>query len=624
MANNRGEQSNYRLNLVIATFDELLAEHSARIAAMASNGPYREPAAIHGLVTRGDNGSLKCDDRAIQGILNYVQAKYPDEAKKVDLSGQAHELHFPLDTAILRNVKKFAEGCKANGIDLTTYSTRQAITKGVAGFGASARLQVSTDSPTANAQPSTQIADMSPFAFLQGVKYQAETSAHGLRDLVNKCLNSPDPVTLELRGRLGAQAINHVIDTKRFSKEIGYAMVASVVVSGGVAFALDYYAWSAAVRAIALRLGAEHSATKFADVMLSSLTPLAAETIDSLIVKRLLGTFKHEPLLPGSFKEFLDDLKDSLKAGAIAAAGSVPGNALALVEGRWGLTLASALGTNPIATATSGAMVPSEVAKSHAQMAAGVLQQIESGFFPKPQLSVQDGTSDAETLVRHVKSDTHDALKVAPGDGLAINSMGIGSILSLMANAPLDLAVRMGSLDRKVQKIVAIAVNTPTEILSLGTGILTGMYLGGAGALMTTDREKNSRMVELIANKAIERLNGGESQPSIEITKAELDAIQHPKLELSFGLGNGIVGAMNGVVDLLVNLFKPATREEQDHVADLNRTMPGSYIEEIDDDPVIFRDVNTDSELVQAIREDVLNGNKLLSMLEEGRLPASD
>ncbi|AVT06134.1 hypothetical protein C8248_09285, partial [Paracidovorax avenae] len=157
-------------------------------------------------------------------------------------------------------------------------------------------------------------------------------------------------------------------------------------------------------------------------------------------------------------------------------------------------------------------------------------------------------------LADHALADTQGALEAAPGHGLAINSMGIGSVISLLTGfLPFDTMARAHVLPAVVQKIVTIMVNTPTEVLSLGAGILTGNHLGGIGGKLTTDAEKNRRIIELIAHKAVERLGQAQSggAQGIEITEAELQAIEHPSLALTFPAGRTIVNTMNGVADMV-------------------------------------------------------------------------
>ncbi|MFD1840952.1 hypothetical protein [Paracidovorax cattleyae] len=549
----------------------------ARLKEVLSTDQFQHPMALKGAVGRGPDQRLASPDKAIQAVLDYVQAKHPQEAARLDLQG-ATELRLPLEADILLNAWEFSTGCKvreihlADGgteeadIDLSTYAAREAIKKGATAFGEEARLrpvslkdvEPSSDAEDAHLTPAPGLEgnpEKHPFAFLQGVRYRAESDHEGLQTLVNRCLGASDPVTLELRGRMGAQAVNAVLTQKQFTPALGWSMLASLVGSGGLAYALDVVAWGAVMGQVSAALGEDHPATRMTEVLLASLTPLFAETVDSLVIKRLLGTFQNEPLLPESFAEFMDDLKDSAISGTIAAVGSIPNNVAGLTQ-RWAMEPVSMV-TNQIAVSTSGAMVPREVAAAHGEMATGVLERMNEGFFPAPGVAPAAGASEAQArraLADHALADTQGALEAAPGHGLAINSMGIGSVISLLTGfLPFDTMARAHVLPAVVQKIVTIMVNTPTEVLSLGVGILTGNHLGGIGGKLTTDAEKNRRIIELIAHKAVERLGQAQSggTQGIEITEAELRAIEHPSLALTFPAGRTIVNTMNGVADMV-------------------------------------------------------------------------
>lgn len=556
----------------------------AQLKEIVSTDRFTHPMALQGTVGRGPDQRLTSPDKAVQAVLDYVQAKFPEEAARLSLDGTP-ELRLPLEADILLNAWEFSAGCRvrqihlADGgteeasIDLSTYAAREAIKKGAAAFGEQARLRPVSlkDVDPASAVDDSHLAPVPglgsnpenrPFEFLQGVRYRAESSHEGLQALVNRTLSAGDPVTLELRGRMGAQAIQAVLSHKQFTPALGWSMLASMVASGGVAFALDVVAWGAVTKAIASAYGEDHPATQFAEVMLASLTPLFAEGMDSFVIKRLLGTFQHEPLLPESMEEFMDDLKASFVSGTIAAVGSIPNNAVELTQS-WAMQPVS-LVANQIAVSTSGAMVPHEVAEGHGEMASGVLERMNEGFFPAPGVALPADAGETRArraLADHALADTQGALEVAPGHGLSINSMGIGSVISLLTGfLPFDSMSRAHVLRPVVQKIATIMVNTPTEVLSLGTGILTANHLGGLGGRLTTDAEKHRRVIELIAHKAVERLARSQEQesgeaPGIEITEDELRAIEHPSLAVTFPAGRAIVNTMNGVTDLIARCW---------------------------------------------------------------------
>ncbi|MBN3829737.1 hypothetical protein G3O00_40085 [Burkholderia sp. Ac-20384] len=583
------------------------ADYLQRAAALMSKGEYRLPAIFSGDVTRDAAGHVHCTDKAVEAILRFVQARYPEKFAALQLPPDGCRLGLPLDNAIFAKTSAFEHGCKVSGltmedgeqvnadINLTAYSTRQAIKKGVQGFGSDARLKPHTSqaadeaarsdeaiaSPHGGLEPpgDLQLATLGgnrasadtapdvgfhPFQFLQEIHYAVESDHAPLKKLVEDCLNEADSATLELRGRLGAQSINSVINQKAFTKEIGVAMFASLAVSGGLTYALDGVAWKALVAATASAYGKEHAVTRIVRVIADSVTPLIAETVDSLIVKRLLGTFQGERLLPESVDEFLDDLKDSVVSGGIAAVGSIANNAAAL-DRSIGMLPVQAL-TNQVASSTSGAMVPREIANAHDEMAAGVTQKMNEGFFPVPEVNNTPATSVSEAkaaLRTQIKSDTQSTLEAAPGWGMAVNSMGIGSVLSFTAGfLPVDIPARLGLVNDSVQKIASIMVNTPTEILSLGTNILTANHLG-MGSWMTTDTEKDRQMISLIVDKAIQRIRSNDPSRSIHITEAELRAIEHPKLALTQPAGRAIVNVMNHTADFLADGWARMLRQPQ-------------------------------------------------------------
>jgi hypothetical protein len=190
-----------------------------------------------------------------------------------------------------------------------------------------------------------------------------------------------------------------------------------------------------------------------------------------------------------------------------------------------------------------------------------------------------------KALAKVVAGATRPALEVAPGDGLAIHSMGIGALVSQLVFLPIDGLARIGRLDEVVKSIVAIITNTPTEIISTTIGSVTGPRLGGLGKAMTTDAEKDRLVMALIADKAIQRLNAPDANhpdASVEITEAELRAIEHPSLELTFKAGKLITGTMNGAVNLVSSVVgalrgrPPQALGEQVDIAQIRHQMQGT------------------------------------------------
>lgn len=128
---------------------------------------------------------------------------------------------------------------------------------------------------------------------------------------------------------------------------------------------------------------------------------------------------------------------------------------------------------------------------------------------------------------------------------MSVNSMGIGSLLSLVTFLPTyALAKKFESLEIVV-KIVTILVNTPTEILSFGVGILTANGIGAEWIenFLSTDTMKNKQMVRLLIDRTLEQLNDHRKKFR-KITEEEVYKIFHPKMALTYAFGKGIVKLM--------------------------------------------------------------------------------
>ena len=551
---------------------------------------YQTPAAIEGGVERSSDGRLVSKHRVIQAVLDFVETKFPGQLASLPLSEKTH-LSLPLEPDILAKARQFENGCRVRqisvidqdepllvDIDLSAYSARQAIKQGTLAFTPDAALSLNAaESATAQGSDHTAAnhsrplsADPHPFAFLQQVKYTVSSNDPALAALVERALNEHDAATLELRGRLGAHALQRVFTQSHFDWKLGAAMLLSVAGSGGIAYALDMQATARMIDELAKKWGHDDVRTRFVAALAESLVPTPAEIFDSSIVKRIIEKLRGNGLLPESWQDFKDDFKDALIAGLISAVGSLPSNLLQVSKHI--ATLPFNLLTNSVATATAAAMAPLEVAHAEDELAAGVLAQRHAHFFAAPALQLDDDQTQPEalkTLVRDLHSELKGALEATPGINQTINSMGIGQVISLTAGfVPFNALARTGAVSEMVQKIAMIAVNQPTEVLSLATGILTGKHIGGIGSLMTTDTEKNNRIAALILQKAQQRVANKANQRadhSLEISEDELRAIEHPSLELTFKGGRLITQLMNDTVTLFSHTVAKLKGSEPEH-----------------------------------------------------------
>uniref|UniRef100_A0A915MJY9 Uncharacterized protein n=1 Tax=Meloidogyne javanica TaxID=6303 RepID=A0A915MJY9_MELJA len=337
-----------------------------------------------------------------------------------------------------------------------------------------------------------------------------------------------DLIHQEFRGRMGAQIIASVYNAKRLTKDIITAMFWSMGGAGLIAAILDLGVWFGLIKLVLLTKCI--LCAQIIGALLYSLTPLVAETFDSLVIKRLLVTFEGGEFWPDSLDKFIDNLKDAFVAGRIAAAGSIFNNILGMekITERLGVRLlAPSVPSNQIATSTSGAMVPLEFHEWRDHQRAALYKLYDQGFLPKPDINTivvewrekkrnriwhkvtfkhfiektsPIITSEEKDLAfrEHIKSKIEASMDIQKTSAMALNSMGIGSLLSQLVLLILFFPVHKGIIKEPVEKIFLIIVNTPTEILSFGAGIIASKW--GAEKVekwWSSDDMKNKQMVKI-------------------------------------------------------------------------------------------------------------------------------
>ncbi|CAK5081213.1 unnamed protein product [Meloidogyne enterolobii] len=139
-----------------------------------------------------------------------------------------------------------------------------------------------------------------------------------------------DHIHQEFRGRMGAQILGSVYNAKELIKDIWNGLLLSLGGAGLIAAVLDIAVWPGVIALISL--SGCNLCAHFVGVILYSLTPLVAETFDSLVIKRLLISFDGGSFWPSSKAVFDENLRDAAAAGKIAAGGSIPNNILGMEE----------------------------------------------------------------------------------------------------------------------------------------------------------------------------------------------------------------------------------------------------------------------------------------------------
>ncbi|KAL3091556.1 hypothetical protein niasHS_005111 [Heterodera schachtii] len=413
-----------------------------------------------------------------------------------------------------------------------------------------------------------------------------------------------DPQGVELRGRLGAQIVNYVInkkDTVGLLKQLMW----SVIGTSAIALFFDLFLWPTIITWLAPFL---HVWVIPLSIALYSITPLFAETFDSLVIKRVLAMSRGAPAIP-KMAVLWQNLKSAMAAGTFAAFGSIPNNALeeidTLLTGAfkedvaaiyrntpkvksealklaeldiqkfiakhhqlskftW-MTIPFMVPANILATATSAAMIPMEIADAEEKTVENVLRLIRNGILAGPtqaklekakeKLAAEEKwkrrnvfrpinmvkeiikkrneekerktmTNDQRTAAKAaeeeeqegralehvVKKRVEHVLDMTKTTGMARNSLATGIVLSLVvAFTPFYTLGRMEVIRENIIKIVLVIINSPTEILSMS-------FDRFASAKAGWDAKKNRRMVGLLMRNAIEQLEEKDDGPMKPIT----------------------------------------------------------------------------------------------------------
>nr|CAD2185007.1 unnamed protein product [Meloidogyne enterolobii] len=286
--------------------------------------------------------------------------------------------------------------------------------------------------------------------------------------------------------------------------------------------------------------------------------------------------------LPATLDKFLNDLENPIKSGFIAFNGAIPNNALAMEITAHALgmsAIAPNLATNTVSAATSGAMVPLEFNEWRDLQRAALYKLYDQGFLPKPNSDTlvvewrenskkkrqkfwhkitfrlfapkKPKTSPVITnqernlaFREHIKEKIEASMDIQKKSSMALNSMGIGSLLSQIVLVAFFFPAMFG-MPAVMLKIALIIINTPTEIISLASTIVASNSLGNEyiEKWWSTDTMKNKQMVRLIIDRTIKQMEHPNKEFQ-EITKKEVYKIYHPKAQILYRYGKGITKFM--------------------------------------------------------------------------------
>ncbi len=482
------------------------------------------PEPCGGRLTLDAAGNLECkQDHGVQAVLDLIRELDPEAVQGLDIPpGATIDVDWDEDLmAKMAAFRQFAGG----DLLATTDLLRHAIAEGKDAFPPHVRMPGTT---------------LHPGEFLREVGIHIRISPDtGAAARLQAVLTQPhaDPAKnarLEkFRTDFGAMSMLSLAVNKDFNRQLAYGFGASLVGTGAIGAGFDYGIWPAVKSAMS-----PETVAKFGP-LIDSITPLFAETFDSMVIKRLMEVMKGGNFMPESFASALGDLKDAAFSGSIAAIGSIPNNFVRQLASAArdaghpqlavGLLVAKQV-TNLLATWTSGAMVPLEVMGDHKSLVESKLAMIEAGTIPRP--NVPD-------LHKHLSEEAMNTLRAARGTGSAIRSMATGGEIAATLGLTLSMLEHYGLISSTVEQLITLMYSTPTEVISMlssmGAEKLIGADSSQPGARITSDAAKQSGTLAQIAS-------------SDATTLADLDHIARPDGERNAQLGYAVTLALGGAM----------------------------------------------------------------------------
>ncbi|UEP32569.1 MULTISPECIES: hypothetical protein [unclassified Burkholderia] len=485
------------------------------------------PPPCGGTLSIGADEHLRCDDdQGVQAMLELI-AHLDPAAVKMSTLPPGSRIQVEWDENLMGKMGMFMKFAGGNLL-LATDLLRDAIAKPEHAFTPGARV------PEANQRPSEFLRNI-------GLRIQVtpdSTLGARLQSVLTAPPDDPERNTrlAKFRHDFGAMSLLSLATNKDFNKELTYGLGASLVGTGAIGAAFDYGIWGSVKKAI----GREPAAR--GGPYLDSLTPLVAETFDSMVIKRLMEVMKGGRFVPEDLATALDDLKGAAYSGSIAALGSIPNNLVrqAAIEardsGNHGLAvalLAVKQGTNLLATWTSGAMVPLEIKEDHEKLVEAKMAMIAAGTIPPPA---------ANDVRKHVQAEALNTLRAARGTGSSIRSMATGGEIAATLGLFLSVFEHLGYIPNSVEQLITLMYSTPTEVISMLSTMLTERWVGSGAnhvdAKITTDRGKQSSVLRQISQ-------------SESTSLADLDRIARPPGEINAQIGYAVTLVLGGAMGLL-------------------------------------------------------------------------
>ncbi len=477
-----------------------------------------------GTLIRHEDGCLRCEqDQGTQGVLDLLSKLDPDTVSSVEIP-QSATIRIEWDENLMQHMSAFMRLAGGDAL-LATDLLRDTIGKGGRAFTPDALM------PGSNQHPS---------AFLRNIGMRIlVTPDNGtgarLQSIIAHQYDDPakNARIAQFRHDFGAISLLSMMNNKQFTRQLAYGIGASLTGTGTIGSAFDYGIWNNVKRSMS-----EAAVAKFGP-LLDSLTPLFAETFDSMVIGRLLKVMKGGNFLPDNFGEAWENLKSATYSGAIAAIGSIANNYVrelsseARRAGHTGTAAALLVAkqfTNLLATWMSGAMIPLEVMSDHKELVEAKMNLIDAGVIPRP---------DVANVHQHVSESTLNTIRAARGSGSAIRSMATSGEIAATIGLLLSVLEHNGVMSGSLEQLITLMYSTPTEVLSMTGSMAAEKWVGADGgkenARITTDAGKQSAMLARIARDE-------------DTTLDELDRIARPDGERNASLGHEVTQALGTAI----------------------------------------------------------------------------
>ncbi|MFJ2995509.1 hypothetical protein [Pandoraea sp. NPDC087047] len=522
-----GERMNVERRNSTATM--LSASSSSSEASAASGGDditFVMPPPCSGALTKVD-GRLRCEqDHGVQGVLDLVAELDPALVRDLQIPPGA-KISIAWDERLPEKMDAFMKLADGSPI-LATDLLREAIDKGEGAFMPYITMPGSLQHPTAFLRDIGIRIQVTPGDAV-GAQLQAA--------LARKAPGEANAARIDkFRNDFGAMSLLSLANNKTFNRGLAYGLAASMGGTGTLGAAFDYGIWAR------VKAGMSPGTVKAAGPLIDAITPLLAETFDSMVVKRLAEVMKGKNFFPDDLGDTVDDLKGAAFSGTIAAIGSIANNyvrELAAAARDAGhseaavLLLVAKQFTNLLATWTSGAMVPLDVLNDHKALVDSKLKLMHHGVIPTP---------DVADVRKHIGESAMNTVRAARGPGTLVRSMATGGEIAASIGLVLSLLEHKGVISSSFEQLMTLLYSTPVEVLSMTSTMAAEKWVGNSGdkpdARRTNDAGKQSAMLASISSAG-------------ETSLADLDRIARPAGDRNAALGHlvtvGLGGVMNAV-----------------------------------------------------------------------------